>query len=961
MFSRKIQELLEKRGFRELTEIQKKAIPLILQGKNCLVVAPTGWGKTEAALLPLLDRITHEQNSEKGILVLYITPLRALNRDILERMFWWCDNLGVGVSVRHGDTSQAERSQQLKKPPKLLITTPESLQALLCAPKMRENLRTVKAVVVDEIHELYSDKRGVQLSVALERLEELVHERNTPCTSKATETGSHSNDVKQKKPDSSDDVRASLKGEPKVGSDSFFVSARGSFQRIGLSATVGDEASVAGFLVGVGRECVVARVDVARRMELSVFSPPASDFDEELAKNMHVDLSAAARLKLLRGLIEKQRTIVFTNTRAVAEILCSRLLALKASVGVHHGSLSKEVRVSVEEKFKAGKINGLISTSSLELGIDVGDVEKVVQFMSPRMVQRLVQRVGRSGHAVGRTPRGEIIASDVDDLLESAAVVKLAHEGRLEKEKIVEHAFSVVAHQIVGLLVERGRVGAREAFELIARAKPFERLSFDVFLRICEQLRVEGLLKVEGADLIKSAVSRDYYYSHLSTIPSERKFRVLNAASNSVVSSLDEAFVMSLEKGELFITKGVPWKVLDIDEEEVVVEPAQTFDAAVPDWEGEEIPVPLEVAREVGKSRRKIVEGKPEETSKQFFVEEKALKRAKELLERQEVVPSEKVVFVECLDEVVVIHVCGGMLANAAIAKALAFLLTSRFGSSVRAESDAYRILLRLPQLMNAETVKRLLFEIVDVQRVLEREIRNTSIYRYKFLHAARSFGLVGGQSRMGKRLIEKLSGTIIGEEALQDVFRDYVNVGEANALLKEMRDGKIDVIARNVGELSPLARIALNRVHASELIAPVEPNSEILKAFRKEIEGKTARFACTYCGSIFYSKIDKLGKKIECEKCGAKLVALAEREQDSIIKGKGAKGKRKEYLEFMRSASLIEAYGKRAVAALNVYGVGVETAARVLARLHRDENVFYAELLEAQKNFIRTKRYWAA
>ncbi|MBI5159739.1 DEAD/DEAH box helicase, partial [Candidatus Micrarchaeota archaeon] len=940
MLSEKILRLMERRGFRELTDIQKKAVPLVAEGKNCLAVAPTGWGKTEAALLPLLDMITQGEKGEgktadgetrangerKGIRVLYITPLRALNRDVLERMFWWCENLGIEAGVRHGDTSQAERAKQLKNPPQLLITTPETLQALLCAPKMRENLKTIKAVVVDEVHELYADKRGAQLSIALERLEELVKEG--------------------KKEEMSSEGLGNSRLKTGSSIPSFF-------QRIGLSATVGDVEGVAGFLAGVGRECVVARVEASKQMELQVLSPTASDEDKELAEKMHVDLSAAARLKLLQELMKEKRTLVFTNTRAVAEVLCSRLLALGASVGVHHGSLSKEVRENVEKKFKRGELKGLIATSSLELGIDVGDVEKVIQFMSPRVAQRLVQRVGRSGHSVKGIARGEIIASDADDVLEAMAVVRLAREGKLEKEGMATHAYSVVAHQIIGVLVERRGVKQEAVFTLVKRAKPFEKLSFETFLRICEQMRAQGLLRIEERngevktrsenisssgiehDLVKTGNSRDYYYTHLSTIPSERKFRVRNAATNSIVSSLDEAFTMSLQNGELFITKGVPWRVLDVNDEEVIVEPAQTFDAAVPDWEGEEIPVPLQVAREIGRIRRGIAGrknedalGKPNAEKKarneegfaetgllDFHAEENAVEKVNGVLKEQEVLPTEKRVFIECFEELLVVHVCGGTLANAAIAKALSFMLNARFGSSVRAESDASRVMLRLPQPIGAEEVKRMLLEIKDVGRLLEAEVKNTPIYRFKFIHAARAFGMVGEQARIGRKLIEKLSGTIAGEEALRDVFRDYVNVEEANELLKEMREGKIEVVARNVGRLSPLAQLALNRVHASELIAPVEPNSEILKAFRKEIEGKNARFTCAYCSSIFYSVIEKLGKKIECEKCGGRMVALAEREQDAIVKSKGAKGKRKEYLELMRSASLIEAYGKRAVA----------------------------------------------
>src|SRR5437867_1904707 len=326
----RILETVQALGIETFTEPQERAIPRILAGANVLLVAPTGIGKTEAALLPILDRILRDKPEPTSCL--YITPLRALNRDMLRRMTFFADRLDVRVAVRHGDTSPQERAAITRHPPDILITTPETFQILFTGRRLREHLRSIRWVVVDEIHELASDERGAQLAVGLERLRDLVgHE----------------------------------------------------FQRIGLSATVGSPEEVAAFLGGVDRDVEVIRVRIPKGLRIRVEMPAPSKGDTEISERLRVQVGQATALRRCYELIkEHASTLFFVNTRDTAEFLSSRLAAWyqDPTIGVHHGSLSKDVRVRMEDDCKAGALRAVVCTSSLARGVDVGGAVFVLQY-----------------------------------------------------------------------------------------------------------------------------------------------------------------------------------------------------------------------------------------------------------------------------------------------------------------------------------------------------------------------------------------------------------------------------------------------------------------------------------------------------------------------------------------------------------------------------------------------------
>ncbi|MEM4571355.1 MAG: DEAD/DEAH box helicase [Nanopusillaceae archaeon] len=362
--------------FSEFNEIQKIAIPKILSGKNTLIVSPTGSGKTEAAVIPVFSKILDikEKENKNGILAIYITPLRALNRDMLDRLVWWCSNLDISIAIRHGDTSQSERSRQSKKPPEFLITTPETFQALFLGKKLKEYLKTVKFVIIDELHELLDDKRGIQLSLGLERL----------------------------------------------------VNFSGEFQRIALSATIGDLELAGKFIFGY-RDFDIAFWYGIKKYDIEVFYPEITEEDVELSKKFGWSPKIIWSLRKIKEILDKHKSvIIFVNTREMAELLVSRFKKWIPDypIEIHHSSLSREVRERNERLFKEGKLKAIIATSSLELGIDIGFVDAVIQYMSPRQVIRAIQRFGRAGHRLEEISKGYIITMDPDDYAESLIISK---------------------------------------------------------------------------------------------------------------------------------------------------------------------------------------------------------------------------------------------------------------------------------------------------------------------------------------------------------------------------------------------------------------------------------------------------------------------------------------------------------------------------------------------------------
>ncbi|MEI8330636.1 MAG: DEAD/DEAH box helicase, partial [Methanomicrobiales archaeon] len=879
--------------FTQLSDAQSQAIPRIVEGKHLVLIAPTGTGKTESAMFPVFNGLLLLPTGG-GVKAIYITPLRALNRDILSRMQWWCGELGLTVAVRHGDTPMAERRKQALHPPDLLITTPETVQALFMGKVLRQHLKQVKYVIVDEVHELAGSKRGAQLAVALERLH----------------------------------VYA------------------GEFQRIGLSATVGNPEEIARFLCG-DRPCSVVQVPVTKHLEISV-KYVGDDFKHQTEV-------------LSKALKREGSTLVFVNTRVMAEALGHALFE-HGDVEVHHGSLSKEVRIDAEERFKKGEIRKLICTSSMELGIDIGRVDHVIQFGSPREVARLVQRVGRAGHQLNTISRGTIFATSFDDLLESLVIVKKAKGNEIEPVVIPLQAADVLANQVAAIAVEYGEIERSAILEILERTALYPK-SEALLADVCKQMEEHRLIRNDGGRIITTGRARRYLSNNLSMIHDERKVPVFDMVSRRTVGTLDESFVVGwVHMGAVFITKGQLWRVLDIADGRLTVEPAKKALGELPSWEGEQIPVPFNVAREVGALRRtrKISEYAADGEGIAF-----AGAFLSEMDKNRSLVPDDSLITFENTDDGVVCNVCAGHKANEALGRVLSILISARYGTTVGLELDAYRMFLRLPSSIQAADVRDLLLSLnpTHMSGILRLALKRTALFKWKIVQIAKKFGAIDADADYERisihRLLDFFDNTVVQQEAYRELLSDYMDIATAAEVVNLVKQGKIRVA------LGPHSLIGAGGLLSSrDQIPPPTADHAVIATLKRRLEQDDVILACMNCRDWeSRTVVSRVPDQPQCTKCGARLIAALkpfDEEQYALLR-KPKKNAEERAIEqrLVKNANIVLSSGKKAIIALAARGVGPEKASRILGT-QADGDAFYREILKAERNFIQTHRYWS-
>lgn len=929
-FARPIQDAIKEKGFSRPTEPQVKGIPLIMDKKNVLLIAPTGTGKTEAAFLPILDFLI--KYPVKGIKALYITPLRALNRDLLERMEWWCKRLDIKLGVRHGDTSTRERNAQAAVPPDILITTPETLQAILPGKIMKRHLSSIKWVIVDEVHELASDKRGSQLSLALERLRYLT---------------------------------------------------KNDFQLMGLSATIGTPDRVAKFLVGTERDCEIASVPVARLMELQVIYPEAGSSDHLLAKKLYTFPEVASRLRVMKELIEKYKsTLIFTNTRSITEVLASRfkIWDIDFPVGVHHGSLSKPSRINVERGLKDGGLDGIVCTSSLELGIDIGRLDLVIQYNSPRQVTRLLQRVGRSGHRIGGKAKGVMIVQDSDDALEALVVARRSLEEKLEEVSVPEKPYDALIHQLVGMLFEKGRWGFEEALKLIKEAYPYRNLSMDNLVKVLTYMhsRFPRLAWFSLEDEFFSRPRRingmySYYFENLSMIPDEKHFLVVEEESENPIGILDEAFVAEYGiPGTKFVEGGSLWKILYSYGNRIYVKGEKDPMGAIPSWVGEEIPVPYEIAQEVGEIRGKIERWMKEGTSikeiakkliKKYPSNEatmvKALSEIAEQVEMGYPVPTDKRMTIERWKEYIILHCSFGLLVNRTISRILGDILSEKMGTSVGIQQDPYRIMLKVD--MEPEDIEEIILELVkeNVEKLAKKALMKTMMFKRRFVHVLRKVGGVSKDASIGavklEGLMKSFESTAVFDEAVRNSLEKDMDVDKASQLMEKIGSKEIEIAI--IKGLSPIGNIAIEELSRKcDLIPPTRMKKVIIQYAKIRLLDEALTFVCTNCWK--YAKAVRI-KDMEnsCPECGSsKLGALKESEE--IVGRAMMKKYRKGNLfdDAAKSASLISKYGKSAAMVIAGRGITLNKASDILKKESEMGDHLIELIIEVEKEVLKKR-----
>jgi ATP-dependent Lhr-like helicase len=928
LLDHRIRDALSELGMSKPTETQAKALPVILSGRHTLVIAPTGTGKTESAMLPAFDMLLKAKPDDRtGISVLYVTPLRALNRDMLKRMKWWSERLGISIAVRHGDTTQGERRRQALQPPDVLITTPETLQAMHMGSRLKQNLRSVSYVVIDEVHELASSKRGSQLAIALERLARFSE-----------------------------------------------------FQRIGLSATVGSPDEVARFLAGSDREAQIVDVSVIKSLDFHVTCPETIDSDKQMARKLLTDPDIAAQIRTMIALIKKNKsTLMFVNTRQSAEAIGARFKKLSEPIAVHHGSLSKDARIEAEDSFKDGKVNALVCTSSMELGIDIGEIDHVIQYMSPREVSRLLQRVGRAGHRIDQTSTGTIIAINEDDAAESWAICRRATDGRIEPIDLFKRSYDVLANQVCAMALEYGDISENNVFETVRKAYPFKELTRKEFDAVLKQLVEERLIFVSETGMIGRKVkTRTYMYENLSMIPDEKRYDVYDVISGRMIGTLDEAFVINFaELGAIFITRGDMWRIVEVTEDRVRVEPIENPQGEVPSWTGEEIPVPFGVALEVGAIRRAIEETPSDadavrDIMARYPTDKSTANRFVAYVRKQTdkgfPVPTDQLVTVEEEERTIMINVCFGSKVNETLGRVLTALLASRFGGGVAMEIDPYRIKLELPKRIHAADVMKMINELepIFIEPIIERTLKNTILLKWKMVHVARKFGALSRDVDYERISMEKLlqvfEGTPMYNEAVNEILHDRLDVKNTVLALEMIRRGDIKMTA---GRVSPIGSAGFTG--GRELMAPETADRSIILALKERIMNDHVIMFCLTCQKYSAKRhVRDVEETPVCPVCGSRMLAALkpwERDEMELVK-KASKVTndvdRQRVKRVYRNGNLVLSHGRSAVIALASRGLGPETASRVIRKLREDEEDFYRDILKEERNYVKTKRFWA-
>ena len=890
-------------GFEQLTDIQKNAMPVIYQKKDSLIVAPTGSGKTECATIPIFSLIKKPKKQGK-IKILYVTPLRALNRDVFRRIIKYAEQEDLTIQIRHGDTSQSDRKKILNSPPDVLITTPETLVIFLTQQKMLTALSELEWVIIDEIHELLASERGSQLSLSLERLQ--------------------------------------LNSNQKI-------------IRTGLSATIGNTQDAAQFLTGTKKPCEIIKDRAIRKYEVEVKFVGGS-----------ISEVADSIIEYVEKLDLDSPILLFTNTRGESEFLASILRDKTImNIELHHGSLSKQVREETESILRSGKKGIVVCTSSLELGLDIGSVELVIHYGSPRQVSKLVQRIGRSRHSRNSSARGLIITNNPDDEFEAKAILERIKNNSIEEQKIHDRSLDVLAHHLVGLSLQIGEVSVDFAYKIIKQAYPFRNLTLDEF---CDVLEIFDSIYIlyfdrEKMKFWKKRNSFRYYYENLSTIPDILKFKVFDSVGKKIIGSLDQRFVGDYgEQGNIFVLRGMQWKILNTDEKalQVNVEPIRGGGRKVPYWEGENIPVDFDTAQKVGQFRAKA-------NHDSLLVVNKTISEL-----NLNVIPDEKTIVIESVrtEGTVVIHACFGTKINATLATMFSSLLSSTLGYIVESRSDAYRIVLTSNARIHKKLFIETLMEELDLVNVVSASLTGTHNVNWRTWCVAKKFGIVGRASiydrKSGHFLYERYQNTPIVREALRELFHDKFDLLATERILTKIKNNEIQVEWIDTNGFSKLSEPLLD--HTTKYYSsPASTDKAILDLVKKRLLKTKHRLICARCGKWQLATITEETKEnLFCKYCKGRQITTTFYSDYELVKIIQKKHNHKklspdENHKFKRAwkvASLIETFGKKAIIVLSGYGVGADTAARILRNMI-DEELMYKQIYEAERQYVMTRGFW--
>jgi ATP-dependent Lhr-like helicase len=799
-----------KSKFDGFTESQKLSIMDVHKGNNILISSPTGSGKTLTAFLSIISQLTMLSDMNKiedKVYCIYISPLKALDNDIeknideplreIEKIAG--KELGIRKAVRTGDTTQYERTKMLKKPPHILITTPETLSILLCAPKFREKIKDVGYVIIDEIHSLADNKRGVHLSLTLERLQNLA----------------------------------------------------GNFTRIGLSATVSPLEKVAHYLVGSQdgevRDCKIVDVNYLKRLDMKVLCPVDDiiNSDPEEMNN--------ATYKLLDELIQSHKTtLIFTNTRSGTESVVFNLKKRfknrydDSNIMTHHSSLSKELRLQTEDKLKDGELKVVVSSTSLELGIDIGYIDLVILVSSPKSVSRALQRIGRSGHKLHEKSKGRIIVVDRDDLVECSLILKNAIEGKIDEIHIPENCLDVLAQHIYGMAIE-SKQDIDTTYDLVKRSYCYRNLSINDYLSVLSYLAGEYTDLEDRYVYAKiwadydtnmfgkrGKLARMLYSTNIGTIPDRSSARV--KCAGQVVGHVEEDFMEKLQKGDTFVLGGKIYRFNYARGMTLNVTPS-SGPPSIPSWFSEQLPLSFDLALEIQRFRAlmegKFQYGRSKEEIMDFiheflYVDYNAANSIYEYFREQylyAVIPSNKKLLIEHYKgfgnrKFVVFHTCFGRRVNDALSRAVAYILAKKYKRDIMISiSDNGFYLSSEGKIGGLESFNELTSE--NIEDILIKAIDKTETLAGRFRHCAGRALMIlrhykGKQKSVSRQHIKgKILLNFVKEldenfsilkEARREVIEDFMDLKNAKRVLKMIESGQLEIKQINTVIPSPFS-----------------------------------------------------------------------------------------------------------------------------------------------------------
>ena len=846
-------------NFDELTPPQKYAFKLIKDKKNLIITAPTGSGKTLSAFLAILSALFEKSlkgRLEEKVYCIYVSPLRALNNDVYKNLTGPLEEIyeqikrskgvsmikenikKVTIAVRTGDTTQKERREQLLRPPNILVTTPESLAIILNSERYIENVMDLEYVVIDEIHELANNKRGVHLSLSIERLQNLLgHE----------------------------------------------------LVRIGMGATLHPLEEAAKFLVGykndTERDCAIIDASWSKRFDVTVMSPvPDMIYTDNtlIEKRMY---------ECINRIIKKSKTtLVFTNTRSGTERVVFNLkkrFKYSENIAAHHGSLSRESRLEVEEMLKRGSLKCAVSSTSLELGMDIGSIDNVIQLGSPKSVTRAVQRIGRAGHSFKDIAKGEVIVLNRDDLVECTIMIDLARKRQLDAFTVPKNPLDVLAQHIVGMSLTK-RWNVDEAYNLIRGAYAYATLPKESYIDLLNYLagnyvglesrKVYGKIWYDEQEKMfgrRGKMAKVIYMLNLGTIPDEVAVNVFESKTKRWIGNIEEEFLAQLKLGDIFTLGGRLYGFEYAKGMRCYVNQAQASSPTIPPWFSEQLPLSYELANSIGEFRAgfaEILQGNMKLSKRAALLRLLKVKTipayAKEVLGKLPieanakkaifgyfveqilfagVVPNNNLLLIEQTKSIsrdskpkehLIFHTLFGRRVNDALSRLFAIELGYMLGQdiAIMVSDNGFVLTPEMSSRISSSMVDELVEGVLgrDVEKTLKKNIRRTEMMKRRFRHvAARSFMILKnykgwkmplGKQQINAQILLKAAETIdpnfpVISETYREILNDVMDLPRTGEVLSRLKTGSMKYKFIKTPSPSPFAHTLITFGHADVIL----------------------------------------------------------------------------------------------------------------------------------------------